>query len=482
MSVFPAVDVDKITKDDKDRIIEWINKNAEKGIYFRKEDIYDRIKVAYPDISSKQFKNWLKNYMNDFRSIKIKVTETPRILLNESTMKKHLETLKSVIGNFSGELTGNVDEIGICPTMCKGDETYVMVPKTNSASPSTILYGVDKDIRRYTTIHCIFNDGSYTSPYILLPYKTMEKSLVNKFGMLSPKLIYQENGFSTIFNFFDWFSTMFVETINKRRRTQFVQDRNKEMFICIEKMKENKKTKEEIEEFTKQFLNETDYFLQNNHTEIVKKYPALLILDSCSSHDSHMIIEYAKLNNISLYYLPSHSSHISQPLDLFLFGQVKKIYKSTIHEYLSERMKIKKQIETKSNTEDHYTKKRVLHLIAVVVSLLGASTSQNIMYSFNRAGISSTFLNGCWMSVVNLEMATAYRKWFEVKDVQETNKDELDKQKTFRIRILQHQKINKRSNQSEKKNMNWTSLNQYLSNLKTEKIIKINFFNMVVSL
>jgi hypothetical protein len=52
----------------------------------------------------------------------------------------------------------------------------------------------------------------------------------------------------------------------------------------------------------------------------------LLILDSHESHVSAQFDSYCKENKILCYYLPPHSSHITQPLDVGCFGPLKKYY------------------------------------------------------------------------------------------------------------------------------------------------------------
>ena len=47
----------------------------------------------------------------------------------------------------------------------------------------------------------------------------------------------------------------------------------------------------------------------------------------CDGHDSHItgdFIEFCMDNNILLMILPPHSSHLTQPLDVGVFGALKK--------------------------------------------------------------------------------------------------------------------------------------------------------------
>ena len=56
----------------------------------------------------------------------------------------------------------------------------------------------------------------------------------------------------------------------------------------------------------------------------------ILLLDGHSSHvPTDFMYEY-EINNIKLIYLPSHSSHVLQPLDLSVFSLIKSYYQKEI--------------------------------------------------------------------------------------------------------------------------------------------------------
>ena len=62
----------------------------------------------------------------------------------------------------------------------------------------------------------------------------------------------------------------------------------------------------------------------------------ILLLDGHLSHVSLKVIELCRENNISLICLPAHSSHILQPLDVGVYGHVKKVWRSVLQEYYFE--------------------------------------------------------------------------------------------------------------------------------------------------
>ena len=61
----------------------------------------------------------------------------------------------------------------------------------------------------------------------------------------------------------------------------------------------------------------------------------LLIVDGYGSHTSEVFMTICYLNNILLLFLPAHTSHILQPLDLGCFSSLKTAYRQLINEYIS---------------------------------------------------------------------------------------------------------------------------------------------------
>ncbi len=58
----------------------------------------------------------------------------------------------------------------------------------------------------------------------------------------------------------------------------------------------------------------------------------LLILNKYNSHATFAFTEYAKENNIILLYLPAHSTHRLQSLDIAIFGPLSTYYSNLIKE------------------------------------------------------------------------------------------------------------------------------------------------------
>ena len=64
--------------------------------------------------------------------------------------------------------------------------------------------------------------------------------------------------------------------------------------------------------------------------------PTLVLFDGHKSHITLTLAEWARRYNIILFILPPHSSHVTQPLDVAVFGPFKAIYYSECQAYMKK--------------------------------------------------------------------------------------------------------------------------------------------------
>jgi hypothetical protein len=99
----------------------------------------------------------------------------------------------------------------------------------------------------------------------------------------------------------------------------------------------------------------------------------LLTLDGHTSHITINVIEYARANEIHLLCLPSHTSHVLQPLDVGVFKSFKSFFSKVCTQYMAKN-------PGRVITEDI--------LSSLVGNALGQShTPINIFSGFKKAGI-----------------------------------------------------------------------------------------------
>ena len=102
--------------------------------------------------------------------------------------------------------------------------------------------------------------------------------------------------------------------------------------------------------------------------------PRLLICDGHGSHVTGNFIVYCMFANIILLILPSHSSHLTQPLDVSIFGPLKMHLTTALHGLISTEIARVQKFEW---------------LKAYIVARECAFSSTNIHSAFSGAGLIS---------------------------------------------------------------------------------------------
>jgi hypothetical protein len=98
----------------------------------------------------------------------------------------------------------------------------------------------------------------------------------------------------------------------------------------------------------------------------------MLVLDGHKSHKLAKFQEYYKANNIITLYLPAHSSHLTQPLDIGCFGPLKRAYGREIDLYIKAHITYITKLE---------------FLIAFKAAFVKSITKQNAESGFRGSGL-----------------------------------------------------------------------------------------------
>lgn len=101
--------------------------------------------------------------------------------------------------------------------------------------------------------------------------------------------------------------------------------------------------------------------------------PVLILYDGHKSHVSLGLIEWARSENIILFVLPPHCSHLLQPLDVSCFGPLEVAWNAAVHNYMRE------------SGGRLVTRYDVAHLACKVYT--ATLTPSNIQSAFRRTGI-----------------------------------------------------------------------------------------------
>jgi hypothetical protein len=187
-------------------------------------------------------------------------------------------------------------------------------------SEKHVYIPVSRTGKRITLMACIAADGSVLTPGVIIPRKTVNRDLL-LIGLTSEKVTIrsQPHGFVESRLFLSWLETTSLPELILRRITY------------------------------------------NYHG------PPVLFLDNCSAHTGDKFRELCEANRIILCFFPPHSSNQLQPLDLCLFGVLKRLLSSA----------------NKLDAVNIQTK----HIASVVCAFLAAAVPVNVVKSFRLSGI-----------------------------------------------------------------------------------------------
>ena len=216
------------------------------------------------------------------------------------------------------------------PFVWNADETRIGAPKKQRAPevivaketrPGTTTVPEERDDTQLTLLTAISAFGDSIPPLIISKNQTYEKSLLAQRNLYEPHDYVIRNApktFMTEVLFIDWLETMFVPRMVYLRR-------------------------------------KFDY-----------QGPVLLVLDGHSTHVTPRVTAYAGSRQIIVLLLVPHSSHLTQPLDLCVFGLFKILYK-----------KERKVAEMKGET---------LKIYRALCAFYKATIIPMVRWSFSRAG------------------------------------------------------------------------------------------------
>ncbi|MES9882742.1 MAG: hypothetical protein ABW185_17890 [Sedimenticola sp.] len=127
-------------------------------------------------------------------------------------------------------------------------------------------------------------------------------------------------------------------------------------------------------------------YIQNHFVRYAKadpEEPILLLYDGHRSHISPFLVDWAKENNIILFVLPPHTSHILQPMDVGCFGAFAKIYSDECQRFQRSNGTVVNRYNVCAISSKAYTK-------ALSPVNLQAAFRKSGVYPFNPSAIDAT--------------------------------------------------------------------------------------------
>ena len=270
--------------------------------------------------------------------------EEARTTISREEISNYFRELKEILKNVPVSLVFNIDEAG--------EDDYVDTHSFNVVVPldyegTRIAIPVRRESKRATLVHCISADGTCTKPLLIIPRKTVDSTLLKRINCNNVYIKHQTKGFANTELIKFWIEEIFFPTVEA-------------------KMEEERKR--------------SGY---NGH--------AVLILDGFSCHHKALDGYDLEGRNIKVIYLPPHSSHLTQPLDLVIFAIQKK------HTTTNRQMNVMLSFQADS-------------IRRIINGLQIASTTENIVSAFESAGIVRTYTKetcnnfNCSMPLARAEM------------------------------------------------------------------------------
>ena len=143
------------------------------------------------------------------------------------------------------------------------------------------VYRISSDAKEQVTVLvCAAANGEFENPLVIFPGQRTPKF---NFGNIDPNkysLGHSSNGWMTANVFFTWLSSIFFPSVRDKVR-----------------------------------------------------FPILIFLDGHTSHINLAVADFCRENNIILYCFPAHASHVLQPLDVSVFGPLKKRWNKSIDDF-----------------------------------------------------------------------------------------------------------------------------------------------------
>jgi hypothetical protein len=81
-----------------------------------------------------------------------------------------------------------------------------------------------------------------------------------------------------------------------------------------------------------------DNFIAQATAQNTSGKPILLIYDGHGSYEKYELLHLAKEHNILLFSLPSHTTHMLQPLDVGVFGPFAHTWHKQCDDYMEEHL------------------------------------------------------------------------------------------------------------------------------------------------
>ena len=271
----------------------------------------------------------------------------------EDIVNFYVNSLPDTLNGTHPSLVFNVDEMG-AETFADRKRIFVFLPESDVPAHGSFDVGVPRSTRRCTLVACVSLDGTRLCPAVITKTVTISSAVFSQGGYTPDrlKIFHTDNSFINNDVFGEWLCDVFLPEIRRRR----------------------------------EWLAETlGVFNQRS----------VLILDGCSCHKAEAFKELLHHYNVTMLFLVPHSSHMTQPLDVGIFANVKRLIRSDTKYVIALHdldRAIAQQIEAENHGQEERVEKGQLlaeYMLKILRSFEQATTPDLIISAFRQVGIHS---------------------------------------------------------------------------------------------
>ena len=232
-------------------------------------------------------KNWVARFLARYPNIAVRAAEKlgfQRAYVTEEGIRKWFEGLKTFLSEEhsidaeefftveNAERIFNLDESGFA---LNGANSRLQIIAERGSKNVYKLASDSKD--QITVLGCVSANGTFQKPLAVFPGVRTPKPNFTNVNPEDYDIGNSPNGWMTADVFFTWISSIFFPAVKDKL-----------------------------------------------------PFPIFVFLDGHISHINLAVSDFCRDNNIIIYCFPAHASHIMQPLDIAVFGPLKKVWNKAI--------------------------------------------------------------------------------------------------------------------------------------------------------
>ena len=208
-----------LTLSEQTHLSKWLNEQLTLKEYPTLETIADYIMVHFKkDILLNTLRKFIADHMTSYKFIDATPIEDVRFDVEPKDIDAYYDLLEKHISLVDFRFFFNLDETGEDEYI---DIHTIKVLVNVTTDPDTVKLPVSRKQKRFTIIHTICTDGTYTNMYIIIPRVTVESDLYTLIDINRFRIVYQKNGFVTNDVFKDFWSYFISQLREKRKKYSY---------------------------------------------------------------------------------------------------------------------------------------------------------------------------------------------------------------------------------------------------------------------